>query len=364
MKKLRQIIKGMSAWVILALFLVCWLPTTVTAEERQAVVLMYHHFGVEKYPSTNVRLAQFDAHLDYLASAGYEVWPLAKVVEYVLAKKPFPTRVVAITIDDAYLSVYREAYPRLRARGWPFTVFVATDGVDRHFRAYMSWEQLREMQRHGATLANHSATHDYLIRRRAQEDDAQWLARMEQDIRRAQRRLTEELGEAPMLFAYPYGEYNTALARLVTALGFAAFGQQSGPVGLMSDTRALPRFPMAERFAALPDFQQKVASLAFPLERVLPWDPELGAAEKGTTSLAEAPRMVMRLADSDARLEQLACFVSGQGRVDVHWLNRAKREFVVQAPAPLAAGRSRYNCTAPSRQPGRYYWYSHLWIRP
>jgi len=121
-----------------------------SAQESQAVVLMYHHFGVNEHPSTNVRLAQFDAHLDYLAQAGYQVWPLTKVVDYLRQQKPFPGRVAAITIDDAYRSVFEQAYPRLRERGWPFTVFVATDGVDRHFKAYMSWQQMREMQRHRA----------------------------------------------------------------------------------------------------------------------------------------------------------------------------------------------------------------------
>jgi peptidoglycan/xylan/chitin deacetylase (PgdA/CDA1 family) len=356
--------KCSKGWLALfGMLFFCCLPLGAAAEERQAVVLMYHHFGVDKYPSTNVRLAQFEAHLDYLATAGYEVWPLTRVVEYVLANKPFPARVVAITIDDAYLSVYEQAYPRLRARGWPFTVFVATDGVDRHFKAYMSWQQLREMQQHGATLANHSASHDYLIRQRPDENQAQWLGRLEQDIDRAQRRLTEELGQAPMLFAYPYGEYNTAVAALVKRLGYVAFGQQSGPVGLGSDTRVLPRFPMAERFAALADFQQKIASLAFPLQSVQPWDPVLRSATSASEE-ERAPSMVVRLADSDARLAQLSCFVSGQGSVPVKWLDRQQREFVVQAPAALGPGRSRYNCTAPSSQPGRYYWFSHLWIRP
>lgn len=323
--------------------------------ESQAVVLMYHHFGVDQYPSTNIRLEQFEAHLDHLASAGYQVWPLTRVVEYLRQQKPFPGRVVAITIDDAYQSVYTEAYPRLRQRGWPFTVFVATDGVDRHFRAYLGWEKMREMQQHGATFANHSASHDYLVRRRRGETPDQWQARMREDIQRAQRRLTEELGDVPMVFAYPYGEYDTALADIVTELGYVAFGQQSGAAGLGGDLRALPRFPMAERFGELADFRTKVAALAFPVVEVQPWDPVLDDPR---------PRLTVRLGDSDAQLDQLSCFVSGLGRVAVEWLDRPARQFAVQAPAPLPAGRSRYNCTAPSDQSGRYYWYSHLWISP
>lgn len=335
------------------------------AEEFQAVVLMYHHFGVDKHPSTNVRLEQFDAHLDHLADAGYEVWPLKKVVEYVVAKRPFPTKVVAITVDDAYLSVYTEAYPRLKKRHWPFTVFVSTDGVDQRFKAYMSWPQMREMQEHGVSFENHTATHDYLIRRLPGEGEKQWQARMKADIQRAQQRIREELGIAPSLFAYPYGEYDTPLANIIDEMGLVAFGQQSGPVGLGEDTRSLPRFPMAESFAALVDFKQKVQSLAFPLQSVEPWEPNIGALlSAGKLAEKTAPGMSVQVKESAARLNQLSCFVSGQGQVEVKWLDRNARHFLIRAPKVLPRGRSRYNCTAPSNQTGRYYWFSHLWITP
>lgn len=326
------------------------------APESQAVILMYHHFGNVEHPSTNIRLQQFDAQLEHLAQADYQVWPLERVADYIVNNKPFPGRVVAITIDDAYRSVYTEAYPRLKARGWPFTVFVATDGVDADYQAYVGWDQMREMQQHGATFANHSASHDYLVRRLANETEPQWRVRIRDDIGRAQRRLKQELGSAPNLFAYPYGEYNTALAAIVAEFGLVAFGQQSGPAGLGADSRALPRFPMAERFAAIEDFRQKVASLAFPITEATPWDP--------VWSGDAAPVMTITLGKSNARLDQLSCFVSGQGRVSVEWVNRKARQFTVQAPALLPRGRSRYNCTAPSSQKGRFYWYSHLWIRP
>lgn len=327
---------------------------------------MYHHFGVEKYPTTNIRLQQFEAHLDYLAQEGYRVWPLTKVAEYIKNKKPFPGRVVAITIDDAYLSVYQEAYPRLRKRGWPFTVFVATDGVDRKYHSYMTWDQMREMQKHGATFANHSTTHDYLIRHKPNETAAQWEARVRQDIEHAQIRLKTELGNAPMLFAYPYGEYNTALARIVTSLGYVAFGQQSGPAGIQDDIRALPRFPMSEKYGVFSQFKQKVASLAFPISKLNPWDPSLLPTQSTTSQITSTnpPVLEITLGKSDAALNQLSCYVSGQGRVEVKWLNKQERRFTVQAKAPLPGGRSRYNCTAPSTQKGRYYWYSHLWILP
>ena len=63
-------------------------------------------------------------------------------------------------------------------------------------------------------------------------------------------------------------------------------------------------------------------------------------------------------------INQLKCFVSGQGQVDIEWQNRREQELIVKAKKHLPSGRSRYNCTAPSSQKGRFYWYSHLWINP
>jgi len=345
------------AWVgLVAMSAVAPPAQAADTSEQQAVILMYHHFGEDRHPSTNVRLEQFEQHLAHLDEAGYQVWPLEKVVKYLRERRPFPGRVVAITIDDAYQSVYTQAFPRLRKRGWPFTVFVSTDGVDRGYRAYMGWEQMREMQAQGASFANHSASHDYLVRRQKNEAEAQWRGRVRADIERARQRLQQELGKASALFAYPYGEFDTVLAELVKEMGFVAFGQQSGAAGFFDDLRALPRFPMAERFADIKDFRQKVASLAWPVSDVQPWSPVLAPGKN-------PPALFLALEPSDARLGQLGCFVSGQGRVAVQWQGEGRRRFSVQAESPLPVGRSRYNCTAPSRQAGRFYWYSHLWVR-
>ncbi len=324
---------------------------------RHGVVLMYHHFGDSRHPSTNIRLEQFEAHLDHLETGGYRVWPLARLTRRLKSGQSIPDRVVAITVDDAYRSVYTEAYPRLKARGWPFTVFVASDGVDRHFQAYMNWDQLREMAANGATIANHSASHDHLTDRHPDETESAWTTRVRADIEQDQRRLTEELGTAPMLFAYPYGEYGPALLDLVTELGYTGFGQQSGAIGEDSDFAALPRFPLSERYGTLDAFRTKVATLPFPIRAVSPRSPILADADT-------VPKLTLRLAPTDARLDQLTCFSQGMGRAAVSWQNRADRRFSVMAERPQQGRRSRYNCTAPSPHSGRYYWYSHPWLAP
>jgi poly-beta-1,6-N-acetyl-D-glucosamine N-deacetylase len=322
---------------------------------EHAVILMYHHFGDDTPPSTSVTLAQFDAQLDYLADNGYRVWPLEQIVAQLRERKPLPDKVVAITVDDAYTSAYHEAWPRLRARGWPFTVFVATDPVDQGLHAMMSWQQMREMAAAGVSFANHSRAHEHLVRHRAGEDEAQWHARVRADLLYAQERLQAELGRAPPLFAYPYGEYDSALRALVGELGYSAFGQQSGPVSNYADPLALPRYPMAVAFAALDEVRDKLQSLPLPVLHVEPDDPVLAPDET-------RPVLTLTLHPGGYDPDTLGCYVSGQGRVTPRWLDADRTRFTVQAERPLAVGRSRYNCTAQSSSGAGWLWYSQPWI--
>ena len=321
-----------------------------------AVVLMYHHFGVSQYPTTNVSLSQFDAHLDHLQQQGYNIWPLQDIIVHLNQHKALPDRTIAITVDDAYLSIYTEAWPRLRQRGWPLTVFVSSAGVDRKLPAYMSWDQMREMQQQGASFANHSRHHDYLIQMQVGENQHAWQQRVRADIQYNQQRLQQELGNTAMLFAYPYGEYNLPLKELVKELGYTAFTQQSGAINNNSDPQLLPRFPMAAHFADIDSFHIKVATLPLPVSSAMPEEPVTQQHQPTLTITLDTNNETT----SDIQLRQLRCFISGQGQTDIQWLDKTR--FTLSATKPLPEGRNRYNCTAPSKQGGRYYWFSRLWI--
>jgi peptidoglycan/xylan/chitin deacetylase (PgdA/CDA1 family) len=330
-----------------------FIPAMPVIAADSAVVLMYHRFGEDRYPSTSIRADQFEAQLKHLRDNNFTVVPLTDVIATLNEGQPLPPRAVAITIDDAYRSVYEVGYPRLREYGYPFTVFVATDPVDQGLPAYMSWDQMRAMQEGGASFANHGASHDSLIARQAGESDNAWLARVRADVDKGWQRVSAELEPIPGVFAYPYGEYDTVVANMLRKAGYISFGQQSGAVGSHSDTRALPRFPMAESFAGMDQFRTKVASLPMPVLAVTPWDPVVTTRQ---------PRIEVTLGDAnnEARLAELACFVSGQGRVEVQWLETGRR-FAVGPDKPVGTGRQRVNCTAP-RSDGRYLWFSHAWI--
>lgn len=345
------------ACLLILSFLVCIPAFAADTPASHAVAFIYHRFGDARYPSTNTQTNQFKAQLDWLAANHYQVWPLPKIVEYLRDGTALPDHVVAITLDDAFQSAYEHAYPLLKARGWPFTVFVSTDSVDSHESDFMSWDELREITAHGATLANHTADHGHLVFRLKGESDLAWADRVRGDIEKAQSRLQAELGagynEKPKLFAYPYGEFSEELVKLVNGLGYTAFGQQAGVMSSPLDPRALPRFPINEHYAAVEEFALRAAALPLPLKALTPWDPQIRSDNP--------PRLEVTLEPGVVPAASLHCYQNGPA-MDVTWQDADKTRFSLRAAKPLGEGRDRYNCTA--YVDGRYYWYSHMWLLP
>jgi hypothetical protein len=69
-----------SRLVAMLILLLSFLGSAFAADH--AVILMYHRFGEDRLPRTNIRLDQFDAHLEKLSNGNYSVWPLAKIVDH------------------------------------------------------------------------------------------------------------------------------------------------------------------------------------------------------------------------------------------------------------------------------------------
>ena len=87
---------------------------TVTTEKQDyATVIMYHRFGESRYPTTNVSIEQFESHLEFISQGDYTVVPLIQIIETLQSGGVIKDKTLAITVDDAYLSVYTEAWPRL-----------------------------------------------------------------------------------------------------------------------------------------------------------------------------------------------------------------------------------------------------------
>lgn len=320
------------------------------------VVLQYHHVSEETPGITSVTPERFQQHLDYLFENKHVVMPLGEVVAALKLGTALPDKCVALTIDDAYVSAFREAYPRVIRHAYPLTVFVSTEAIDGGHPGYLSWDQMRDMQAHGISFQNHSHSHAHLIRRLENETEHDWEQRVATDIQTAQDRIQAELGVAPTLFAYPYGEYDRPLKRIVGAMGLVGFGQQSGPMWRQADFTALPRFPMASIYASMRTFPSKVESLPLPIIGALPEEPMLALDEW-------QPALTLIFNADAANARQLTCFVNGSPEVEYQWLDDPAGAVKISPRGRLNAGRNRTNCTLPVPGSGRFGWYSHNWIR-
>lgn len=321
------------------------------ADRPNAVIFLYHHVSEDTPAITSVTPKQFEQQLAYLQANNFQVLPLVDIVNALKSNQPLPDKSVAITFDDAYESIYSEAFPLLKKYQMPFTVFTATESVSKGFNHQLSWQQLKEMAEHGATIANHTYSHLHMLVQNEKENEQQWLARITEEVRQAERDIQAHIGAHPKLFAYPYGEFNDRLAKHIEQLGYIGFGQHSGASGSNSDLRALPRFPIAGNYADISEFATKAKALAMPATVSVQRDNPLPFS-------AQKPSLILTF-DKGFKPGVLNCFGTGQGALQV---KQEGQRASVQPKRAIPVGRSRYNCTM-SAGSGRFYWLSQPWIR-
>ncbi|WP_108125212.1 polysaccharide deacetylase family protein [Saccharospirillum mangrovi] len=312
-------------------------------------ILVYHHVAEDTPASTSVSPATFRQHLTYLRDNGHPVIALKTALDAVRNDEALPDGAVVITFDDAFKNIYTNAFPLLQEFNAPFTIFAATDPIDQGFNDMLSWDQLREMQAWGATVANHSRDHGYLVRH-SPRDNA-WREQMAASIRHAQQRLETELGdEVPRWFAYPYGEYSEGLKSILQNENYIGFAQHSGGVYRGSDFYALPRFAAAGVYSRLETLGTKLDSHPMPVNLA-------SVPDMPTTDVQ--PSMTIRVDDTSDMSRLLNCFVDSAWQ-DARWID--DHQFQLSAPEPLSPGRHRFNCTAQARSGNFFYWYSQPWL--
>ena len=323
------------------MFAIIWTSTFISTTHTAdgAVAIMYHRFGESSYPSTNITIAQFEAHIEILKRGTYKVIPATELAAALKEGRTLPDNAVVITVDDAYLSVYTEAWPRLKKANLPFTIFVGAGSVGQRGGRYMNWDQIRELRDGGVYIGNHSNTHTHM----AHADAAVNLA----EINQAKQRLAKELGESSdsnggqRIFAYPYGETSRAVRKVVVAAGFdIAFGQHSGAISQMSDHYNLPRFSLNEQYGDKSRFTRIIGALPLPVHDITPIDYLIG---KGVG--ANPPAFGFTLDSSLTNVDALKCFHSPFGPVPVSKLGTHRVE--IRFPKAFKPGRARINCTMP-----------------
>ncbi len=313
----------------------------VSGDATSSVVFMYHRFGEDEYPSTNIKIDQFKAHVAELTNGSYTVLGVPQIVSALEKGEGLPDRTVGITIDDAYRSVYEIAWPIFRENNMPFTVFVSTEQLDDGFSNYMTWDMVREMAKAGVTIGGHSQHHSHL-------PDLE-IEAVKAELSHSADRFKQELGYVPDIFAYPYGEASDAVIAAVKEAGYkAAFGQQSGAMSVDSDFMYLPRFALNEHYGAMDRFTLAANSLPLAVTDVTPANYTLtrNPPAFGFTLKEAAPNVACYPSDGKATMTRL-----GDERVEI------------RLDGPVASGRWRINCTSMGPN-SRWQWFGMLYTVP
>ncbi|GAB3269503.1 polysaccharide deacetylase family protein [Parahaliea aestuarii] len=333
--------------------LLLWAQTYAALAADHGVILLYHRITGEGPAATRVTPAQFERHLDWLNDNGFKVLPLSQLLDDLFERGETQENAVAITFDDAYVSVYQEAFPRLRERDMPFSVFVATEAVDKGYGHYLDWGQIAEMQQSGLVeVGPHSLTHAHLEQRRTGDSQGDWEKRVSQEIAGSMKRLQARLPQAPIkVFAYPFGEYSAATLELLKKMGLRGLAQQSGAVGVASHAQRIPRFAMATGYDELERLATSLRARPMPVqtEEAQPFFLDVGASHPASFRLT--------LREGELVPATVSCFSSTGATLETA---SQSNDLTVSLP-PLAAGRNKINCTAATGRKGEFYWYSRLW---
>ena len=311
-----------------------------------AAILLYHHVSSSTPASTSISPEAFKSHMEYL-DAHHTVVSLQDVVSAIQHNTTLPENAVAITFDDGYANILDNAHPILADLGFPYTVFINPDEIGVGPKQ-LTWEQVIAMHNDGVVFANHTLDHLHMLNGEQAMGERAWLEKVWRNVESAEKKIEDKLDISLKYLAYPFGEYNTALANKLKAEGYIGFGQHSGAVGLSSDMQALPRFPAAGPYANLATLKTKLNSLAMPVTQSSHKDPRMTARNLSSP-------ISLTIDSDDVRLTQVNCFFGG----DPIETSLEENVLTFTLDETLPVGRSRVNCTAPSNaQSGRYYWYS------
>ncbi|MDB3971097.1 polysaccharide deacetylase family protein [Candidatus Pelagibacter sp.] len=214
------------------------------SEDSGILSLMYHRFDENKYPSTNIQMDIFKEQMSIINTLNYKFYDPQRLQKHF--NIPKNKKEILITIDDAFLSFYKIAWPYLKSEKIPFILFVSTEAVGK--TGYMSWEQILEIEKEPyAYIGNHSHSHGYLV----DLETESFLS----DINASIKIFNSHLGYNPIYFSYPFGEYSKIIKNFISKNFDFAFGQHSGVIDINKDPHELPRFPINEKYGDLERFK-------------------------------------------------------------------------------------------------------------
>ena len=290
---------------------------------------MYHRFEENKYPSTNIRVNDFKEHLKIIEKDNIKFINPKNFENELINNKT--QRKILLTIDDGFLSFYKNAWPILKEKKIPFILFVSTREVGAF--NYMSWDQIKEISSEDfVEIGNHSHTHEYLA------DESNNL--IKEDIAQSISIFKEKLGKNSKFFSYPFGEYSNNFKKIIKDFGFKyAFGQHSGVMDESKDFYELPRYPINEKYGEIKRFKSITRTLPFKYKKIYP-------DEKFLSQAKNPPKVKIEFYENIKNLKSVGCY-SNEGN---KWRQsniefESSNTLLINIDEKFVGERGRINCS-------------------
>lgn len=207
---------------------------------RSLPIVMYHHITENskragKYVVTKNEL---ESDLEYIKSKGYTTVTVNDLQDYMNAKTQLPEKIIMITFDDGFESVYRLAMPLLKERNMKAVIFPVgsitetyTQNGDKNINyAYMTWQELSlaqqsdvfEVQSHTYDMHYSQSGKRKGLSKMNGESENEYRNALKEDLQKMQNLLLKNSGINATCIAYPYGAYSSSTQEIVKELGFSS----------------------------------------------------------------------------------------------------------------------------------------------
>jgi peptidoglycan/xylan/chitin deacetylase (PgdA/CDA1 family) len=296
------------------------------SEDRGILSLMYHRFNENKYPSTNIQMDIFKQQIKIIEKFNYTFYDPKNLEENF--NIPKIEKKILITIDDAFSSFYKSAWPYLKKEKIPFILFVSTKAVGKN--GYMTWDQIKELEKETiAYIGNHSHTHDYLVD--LQNDT------FINDIDTSSSIFEEKLGYNPIFFSYPFGEYSSLIKEYISKNFKFSFGQHSGVIDINKDRHELPRFPINEKYGDLKRFEFLIKLNPLQYKSLYP-------VEKYLTN-NNPPEFLVEFFDKQENIHNINCFSDEGNKWEKSNISFNQNKMKINFRERFNFRRGRINCS-------------------
>lgn len=216
----------------------------VLTKKYEIPVIMYHRVIRDKSEGgvhgIYVTESQFEKHLKYLKQKGFETITFKDLLNNKY-KDRFnrEKKQIILTFDDGYTDNYNYAFPLLKKYGFKCVIYllshlnynkwdVEVKENPEHKFDLMDMSMIKEMEEYGIEFGGHTKTHPKLA--------TLPIEIAQEEILTSKKVLEEKLGHALISFAYPYGNLNEDVKKIVKNSGYNfAVATDSGDISFSED---------------------------------------------------------------------------------------------------------------------------------